>query len=228
MKRDWKRSLVTCVFERFTIRKKEWFVVTVSLSYLSPHSRLHSDPVSPSDDPGEPSLPTGISRSPLGELHLSPRQTTGSFPERIRLWVISQDLLWHWNQISIRRSWWSLRSQTRSSAAAAPFSKWFSTVFDGVSDALLKLDALEAWLTSCGEKKAGWSPIRSSEIAGRPSACLEQRFQSATYTSCLGVHHVRAQLLWINHVSDFISPPLWCYCTLGRGSLPFFFSGVAA
>lgn len=76
--------------------------------------------------------------------------------------------------------------------------------------------------------KAGWSLIRSSEITGRPSACLEQRFQSATYTSCLGVHHVRAQLLWINHLSDSISPPLWCYCTLGLGSLPFFLSGVAA
>lgn len=84
MKRDWKRSLVTCVFERFTI-KQEGFEVTASLNCLSPHSRLHSDPVSPSDDPGEPNLPTGISRFPLGEHHLSPRQTTGGFPEWIRL-----------------------------------------------------------------------------------------------------------------------------------------------
>lgn len=113
-----------------------------------------------------------------------------------------------------------------ASAAAASFSKWFSTDISMVL--LLKRGCFRSLADILWGEQAGWSLIRSSEITGRPSACLEQRFQSATYTSCLGVHHVRAQLLWINHLSDFISPPLWCYCTLGLGSLPFFLSGLAA
>lgn len=74
-----------CVFKGLTM-KPEWFVVTVSLSYLPPHSCLHSDPVSLSDDPGELNLLTGISRFSLSERHLSPREATDNFPTA-RSWV---------------------------------------------------------------------------------------------------------------------------------------------
>lgn len=215
--------------------KQQWFVVPVSLSYLSPHSRLQSDPVSPSDDPGEPNVPTGISRFPLGERHLSPRQTTGSFSAaRSRVNPSLSDFTGSIMMLESNQHQMELMAPAKPNTERALQLLLFlndfrpaasSMVFSG---ALLKRGCFRSLADILWGEKAGWSPIRSSEITGRPSACLEQRFQSATYTSCLGVHHVRAQLLWINHLSDFISPPLWCYCTLGLGSLPFFLAGVAA
>lgn len=68
------------------------------------------------------------------------------------------------------------------------------------------------------EEKAWWSLIRPSEITGRPSAEISI---CHIHLLSLCLHHVLAQLLWINHLSGFISPPLWCYSTHGFGSLAF-------
>lgn len=68
--------------------------------------------------------------------------------------------------------------------------------------------------TDLWEEKAWWLLIRPSEITGRLSICH-------IHLLCLCLHHVLAQLLWINHLSGFISPPLWCYSTHGFGSLAF-------